>query len=55
MKKPKEQDKHSLWLDSVTSQVKEGGLDIRTALSLAFYSGELVGAKANFPVDEEKI
>lgn len=45
MKKTKNADDNSLWIDKLTSQVKEGDLDIRCALSLAFYSGELVGGK----------
>lgn len=69
MKKIRDVDANSLWLDKLTSQVKEGGLDIRCALSLAFYGGELVGGKhksdqpslrsvnhlEDFPVEEEKI
>jgi hypothetical protein len=45
MKKPKNVDANELWLDKLTSQVKDGSLDVRCALSLAFYSGELVEMK----------
>lgn len=49
MKKSKNVDVHSEWLDKLTSQVKGGGLDVRCALALAFYSGELVGEKKCLP------
>lgn len=56
MKKTKDADTNSLWLDKLTDQVKGGSLDVRCALSLAFYSGELVGGKQEDPpVEEEKI
>jgi hypothetical protein len=45
MKKPKNVDVNELWLDKLAAQVKDGKLGARCALSLAFYSGELVGAK----------
>ncbi len=45
MKKPKNVDVSSEWLDKLTCQVKDGKLDVRCALSLAFYQGELVGTK----------
>jgi hypothetical protein len=40
MNKSKNIDVHSLWLDKLANQVNAGGLDVRCALSLAFYSGE---------------
>ena len=56
MKKSKSVDVHSLWLDKLTDQVKAGALDVRCALALAFYSGELIGQKkADFPAGKEKI
>lgn len=69
MKKIRDVDANSLWLDKLTAQVKEGSLDVRCALSLAFYGGELVGGNhrcdqpslssgihlEDFPVEEEKI
>jgi hypothetical protein len=55
MNKSKNIDVHSLWLDKLANQVNAGGLDVRCALSLAFYSGELIGGKEDFPVEKEKI
>jgi hypothetical protein len=49
MKKSKNVNVHSEWLDKLAEQVKDGGFDVRCALALTFYSGELVGEKSGQP------